>query len=340
MIRSPGRSILERYRRAGADPPFWDPGRDHGGAFEGYYWRFTDAEAGRVAIALCGLTGLGAERWAVVALASHPGGVVKTAILPGVSADRAAFGVRASEADDADGGEAARMLAGDEERLDVVLGPEVALSARVEQPRRFPRRALGSSGVAQIVPALPQYWQPLVMGGRVSGELRLGAETVALDGATAYVEKNWGSSFPDRWWWGQADDFAGDACVAFAGGPVRVGALGIAPTLVTVRLGDRYLSFSPPLARSRAAVGEQGWRIEVRSPRHSVELEGDDPGASAVALPVPRADAVATDPRSHQALAGRLRVVVRRGWRILFAGESRLAGLERQRDEWEAPASA
>jgi hypothetical protein len=289
-----------------------------------------------VTIALCGLTTLDGERWAVAAVAGHPGGEVRTAILRSVTADRAGFGVRATDADGGNGGDPARVLAGDEERLEARLGPDAELSARVEHPRRFPRRALGSSGLAQVVPALPQYWQPLVMGGRVSGELRLGSETVALDGGTAYIEKNWGSSFPERWWWGQADDFAGDACVAFAGGPIRAGGLEIAPTLVTVRLGDRYLSFSPPLARSRASVGEQGWRIEVRSPRHSVALEGDDPGASAVALPVPRADAVATDPRSHQALAGRLRMVVRRGWRILFAGESQLAGLERHREGWEA----
>ncbi len=321
--------ILERYRRAGADPPFWDPARDHGGAFEGYYWRFTDAAAGRVVIALCGLTGFGSGRWAVVAIAAHPGGAVRTAILRTVAADRGGLGVRAGEADGTDGSESSRGLSGSDRELEAVLGPDVVLRARIEGPRRFPRRAVGSSGVAQVVPGLPQYWQPHLMGGRVSGELRLGDETVALDGATAYVEKNWGSSFPARWWWGQADDFADDACVAFAGGPLRIGGLGIAPTLVAIRLGERYLSLAPPLARTRAAVGEHGWRIDVRSPRYAVELEGDDPSASAVALPVPRADAVATDPRSHQALAGRLRVVVRRGWRTLLAGESRLAGLER-----------
>src|SRR5829696_4259749 len=46
VIRCPavGRGLLARYRRAGADPPFGDPARDHGARFEGYYWRMTDAD--------------------------------------------------------------------------------------------------------------------------------------------------------------------------------------------------------------------------------------------------------------------------------------------------------
>ena len=331
MVRRPGELILEHYRRAGADPPFWDPARDHGGAFEGYYWRFVDRSAGRVVIALCGLTVTAGERWAVVAVAAHPWGVVHETILREASAERAGLGVRAGAGLAASGGASEATISGSDRELEVELPPALSLRARIHGPRRFPRRALGGSGVAQLVPGLPQYWQPHLMGGRVSGELRLDGEAIPLDGASAYVEKNWGSSFPGRWWWGQADDFDEDACVAFAGGPIGLAGATIAPTLVAIRLGDRFLSLAPPLARTVAAVGERGWRIRSRSPRYVVELEGDDPAASAVALPVPRPDRVATEPRSHQALAGRLRVAVRRDGRALLEGESRLAGLERDR---------
>ena len=61
------------------------------------------------------------------------------------------------------------------------------------------------------------------MGGLVAGEARIGGESVPLDGARVYMEKNWGRAFPERWWWGQADAFeGGDVCVAFAGGPMRL----------------------------------------------------------------------------------------------------------------------
>ena len=61
-------SLIAAYRRAGADLPFGDPARAHGVGMEGYYWRFTDVEAGRVVIVLCGICTAGAGRWALVAL--------------------------------------------------------------------------------------------------------------------------------------------------------------------------------------------------------------------------------------------------------------------------------
>ena len=77
-----------------------------------------------------------------------------------------------------------------------------------------------------------------------------------------------------------------------------------------------------------AAVGAAGWRVRGRSARHAVEIEGEAVGPPAV-LPVPVPGRREVEDRSHQHLAGRLRVVVRAGRRTVFAGESSLAGLER-----------
>src|SRR5215210_7752740 len=82
-------SLLEAYRRSGADPPFGDPRRAHGVAFEGYYWRFTDAAAGSVVIVLCGVTIDATGPWAVVALAAHPEGIVRSSLVPVACADPA-----------------------------------------------------------------------------------------------------------------------------------------------------------------------------------------------------------------------------------------------------------
>ena len=104
------------------------------------------------------------------------------------------------------------------------------------------------------------------------------------------------------------------------------------PTLIAVRVGERLITLAPPLARTVARVGGGAWAVHARSAAYEVELEGDEAG-SAVALPVPLADRVATEPRSRQALAGRLGVVVRRRGRTLLRAESCLAGLEREREE-------
>ena len=312
VIRCPavGRGLLARYRRAGADPPFGDPARDHGARFEGYYWRMTDADRGRVVLALCGVCVLPGRRWAVLALAAHPSGRVHTAIADRAAGDPTRFGVRVEGVGE-----------GSERELRLELGPDATLEVELRNLVGWPRPALGGSGPAQLLPGLPQYWHPWAMGGVAAGEARIGGEPVSLDGARVYVERNWGRAFPERWWWGQADAFdAGDVCVAFAGGPVRVAGVPLTPTLVAVRAG------------TVARVGGGAWAVHARSAAYVVELEGDEAG-SAVAMPVPLADRVAAEPRSRQALAGRLGVVVRRRRRTLLRAESCLAGLEREREE-------
>ncbi len=294
------------YRRTGADPPFGDQRRAHGTRFEGYYWRLTDAAAGRVAIVLCGVCRDAAGPWGIVALAAEPGGLVRSRIEPLAEVSFGALGVRAGSS-----------LSGSSEHLRVDLGPDARLDLRFEERVEWPRRAFGGTGPAQIVPGLPQYWHPHLLGGRVVGS--------GWEGATVYAEKNWGPRFTEHWWWGQAQAFEGaDACVAFAGGRV----LGGAPTGVVVRVEDRVLRLSPPFARVVSAVGEAGWRVRARSPRWSVEIEGEGVGSPAV-LPVPLPDERRVEPRSQQYLTGRLHATVRRGNRVWWSGESTLADLER-----------
>jgi hypothetical protein len=75
------RGPLDAYRSTGADPPFGDPARAHGTAMEGYYWRVVDAEARSVIMVLCGVCRGAGEPWAAVALAAHPGGFTRHALV-------------------------------------------------------------------------------------------------------------------------------------------------------------------------------------------------------------------------------------------------------------------
>jgi hypothetical protein len=312
-------TLLEAYRRTGADPPFGDSRRAHGVRFEGYYWRFTDAAAGRVVIALCAACRDAAGTWGLVALAAQPGGLVRSALVPVARADPDGLGI-----------EAADVLRGTPDSLHVDLGPDARLDVALRESRPWPpRRAFGAIGPAQLIPGLPQYWHPHLLGARVEGKAQLGEETVELAGATAYAEKNWGPAFTEHWWWGQAQGFRdADTCVAFAGGRIALAGVRAAPTAVVVRVEDRVLRLAPPLARMTAEIGTGGWRIHGRSARHTVSIFGEAAGAPAV-LPVPVPGRRDVEHRSHHHLTGRLRVVVRQGRRTLFAGESGLAGLER-----------
>jgi hypothetical protein len=313
------RRLLDAYRRSGADLPFGDPARSHGSAMEGYYWRIVDASAGSVIVLLCGVCQGPQGPWATVAVAAHPGGFVRHAVIAPAAGRRDGFGVRAAE-----------TLHGSAEGLHARLGDDTWIDLRVRSPVLWPRPVFGALGPAQAVPGLGQYWQPVVLAARVEGQACIGGLPVRLDGATAYVEKNWGPRFAGHWWWGHAGAFpADDVTVAFAGGRIALAGRVVPPTAVVVRLGAQVLRFAPPLARVRVRATDRTWAIRAQSPRHRVEIEGDAGDAAPHVLPVPDVTSGRVDMRSRQYLAGRLRLRVSRGRRTVFVGESPLAGLER-----------
>jgi hypothetical protein len=312
------RHPLSTYRSTGADPPFADPARAHGSAMEGYYWRVVDAEAGRVLVALCGVCRAADGPWAAVALAAHPGGFVRHALVAPAAGEADGFGAKA-----------AGTLRGSAGGLSIRLGDDTWVDLRLRSTLLWPGRIFGALGPAHVVPGLAQYWHPVVLAAAADGEASLGGVRVRFDGATAYAEKNWGPGFAGHWWWGHADAFpAADATVAFAGGRVSLAGRTVPATAVVVRLGTQVLRFAPPLAKVRAAVTGGIWRIRARSPRHIVEIEGRATDAVPHILPVPDVDDRRVDMRSTQYLAGVLRLRVWRGRRALFDEESPLAGLE------------
>ena len=313
------RRLLDAYRRTGADAPFVDPARAHGTALEGYYWRIVDPAAGRVIVALCGVCQGRDGPWAAVALAAHPGGFARHALVAPAAADPSRFGARAGD-----------VLRGSAEALSVRLADDAWIDLRIRSPRLWPGRVFGALGVGHAVPALGQYWHPVVLSAEAEGEVCLGGVRAPFGGATVYAEKNWGPSFADDWWWGHAGAFSGgDATVAFAGGRLGLAGRVVWPTVVVVRLGTQVLRFAPPTARVRTAVDDGSWSVRGRTLRHEIEIDGYATDGAGHTLPVPDIASRRVEMRSTQYLAGRLRLCVSRGGRLLFEDESPLAGLER-----------
>ncbi len=310
--------LLSTYRRAGADLPFGDLRRHHGVPMEGYFWRFTDVLAGTVIVAFTGVSKDPAgATWATVGLAEHPSGIVRTAVAPHAAGDHRRLGVRVGT-----------QLRADEHGLEVDLGPGARLHARFTGGVGWPRRALGGVGLAHVVPGLGQYWHPYMLDARVEGAAELGARRVDLGAVRAYAEKNWtpyARGFPSLWWWGQAHGFArDDVCVAFAGGRM----LGVPAGAVIVRLGDEWVHAVGPPAPLRMRLGDRSWRLQARTARDLVTIEGHaDAPPFRFPVPVPHERRAAPDV-SAMHLAGALHVRVRQGGRVRFEGETRLAGLE------------
>ena len=314
-------SLTSRYRRTGADVPFGDPRPSHGAEMEGYFWRFTDVGTGRVVVALCGVNQRAEGPWATVALAVHPGGFVRSAEVEGAEASAEHMEVRAGNG---------AFVATDRD-LEVDLGPGARLSVHLDESVGWPHRFLHGGGLASVAPFLNQYWHPHVLGGRVSGTVRIGDEEHRLDDATVYCEKNWGAGFPPVWWWGQAQGFdRDDVCVAFSGGHLALGPVGVKVSGLVVRVGDDVVRLAPPTAWVRGGHDRDAgrWWVRGRDLRWSVLIEGDANGTEPHVLPVPLPSEGRNAPTDFEHLAGRMRVVVRRRGALVYEGTSELAGLE------------
>ena len=318
--------MLAFYRRTGADLPFADPRGYHGVAMEGYFWRITHVASSTVLVVLAGVNrDSDGATWGTVGVAGHPGGFARAAAVADASGERRGLGVWAGE-------DGRTHLRADATSLHVDLGSDARVDVRFDDAVGWPRGAFGGIGVAQTIPALSQYWHPHLLGGRVSGTARIGGREIDLDGATVYGEKNWGrGGFPQAWWWGQAQGFAReDVCVAFAGGRAGIGRAQVLATSLVVRVGDDVVRAVRPLHPMRVEVGARGWRLQARTARHTIELEGRANGTPPHALPIPiPAERRNLEGAAAQYLASEVRIVVRRGRRALFSGESALAGLER-----------
>lgn len=314
-----GRRLIDGYRRSGADVPFGDPVPSHGAEMEGWFWRVTDAASGRVVVALCGVNRHPAGDWATVAVALHPGGVVRSAALDNAHADRSQFALVAGTTPDA-------MFRASPQRLQVDL-EDIHLDLAFPNPYVWPL-AFGGGGVFSSIPFLNQYWHPYRLGGTATGSVDVGADRWSFDGAKLYCERNWGSGFPQRWWWGQAHDFGdADVSVAFSGGLLSLGPIARLVSGVVLRLGDRVIRMTPPIP-VRSDLSSDRWSIRARSVRYQIDLEGDGAGIDPHVLPVPLPAERRNVDTDFEHLAGRLHCVVRKRGRVLFDGTSDFAGLE------------
>ena len=298
--------------------PFGDPLPSHGTEMEGWFWRLSDPSDGRVVVALCSANRHPEGDWSTAAIALHPGGVVRSAAIDGVSADRSRFSVVARAGAD--------FVEANGERLAMAIG-DSAVDLILTREFRWPK-AFAGGGVVSSVPFLNQYWHPYRLGAKASGTVTCGEQTWRFTDAPLYCERNWGAGFPRRWWWGQAHDFGeADVSVVFSGGLLEFGPLRREVTGVVVRLQDRVLRITPPAWVSSSCDGRR-WRVDARSARYRVELDGRGDGAGPHVLPVPLPAERRNVDTDYEYLAGTLRCTVREWGRLIFDGTTQLAGLE------------
>ncbi len=97
---------------------------------EGWFWRLSDPADGRVVVALCSENRHPDGNWSTAAIALHPGGVVRSAAVDGVLADRQEFSVQADAA--------GNVIDATRDRLKMVLG-DTAVDLKFTDAFQWPK---------------------------------------------------------------------------------------------------------------------------------------------------------------------------------------------------------
>ena len=286
---------------------------------EGYFWRFTQARAGRVAIVMCGVS-RGARRQRRGRSSGWPrtrAGFFRWAALQDAVADTAATACGAGEA-----------FSAGPDHLHVDLGPDCRLEASFGAAVGWPRRALGALGAGAARAGAEPVLAPAPVRGRRARQRRRGRGLVRARRRARLRGEELGPRLPRRRGGGvrrtTSDD---DVSVSFAGGPVRVG-----PARLRGERGGRAArrrrAALPPAGVDDAGRGHLAAARPLRARGWSRSRASPTPRPRTRSPCRCRPSAAWSTARTTTWRAS-LRVRVTRRGRVVYAGESPLAGLER-----------
>lgn len=140
-----------------------------------------------------------------------------------------------------------------------------------------------TAGWLSHFPIFEPGWQILMAHGLATGWISMAGKQYNFTQAPAYSEKNWGKSFPQRWFWLNCNAFDTDADVAITAGGGRRQVLGWMESvgMVGLHYQGKFYEFAPWNSQVSWSVSPWGyWSMQGKSDRFSIEVQGhtDKPG--------------------------------------------------------------
>ena len=181
-------------------------------------------------------------------------------------------------------------------------------------------------------------WQVLMAHGLSTGWIEWQGQRYDFTQAPAYSEKNWGGSFPQKWFWLHCNAFdQPDLSLTAGGGRRRVISWMEEVAMIGIHHQGQFYEFVPWNATVRWHIAPWGsWRLRAERPDYVVELSGhtDHPGTP---LRAPTQSGLTF--RCQETAQGHLSLTL---WRkhghtltLLIAAQSTLASLETGGGPWD-----
>lgn len=136
-----------------------------------------------------------------------------------------------------------------------------------------------TAGWLAALPVFEPHWQICMAGGLSTGWIEWGDRKFEFQNAPSYSEKNWGGSFPQKWFWIQCNVFEGGSgeIALTAGGGRRY--LPVVPGLyedvamVGVHYEGKFYEFVPWSGPVQWEISPWGfWHIKAETALYEVEL--------------------------------------------------------------------
>ena len=193
-----------------------------------------------------------------------------------------------------------------------------------------------SAGWLSYLPIFEPGWQITMAHGLATGWIEWRGERYQFTDAPAYSEKNWGSSFPQKWFWLNCNSFdrTQDLALTAGGGIRQVLWWQEEVALIGIHHLGKFYEFAPWNARVSWQIEPWGkWQLQAKSAEYEVVLTGvtEYPGTY---VRTPTAQGLVfncrdtTNGKIHLALSDTC-------GEIIVKANSNLAGLEVGGEPWD-----
>lgn len=135
-----------------------------------------------------------------------------------------------------------------------------------------------SAGWLSFLPIFEPGWQITMAHGLATGWIEWHGQKYQFTNAPAYSEKNWGSSFPEKWFWLNCNSFNQEADLAVtAGGGIRqVLWWQEEVALIGIHYQGKFYEFAPWNSQVNWQVEPWGsWKLHGESTNYKVTLTGE-----------------------------------------------------------------
>lgn len=196
-----------------------------------------------------------------------------------------------------------------------------------------------TAGWLSYLPIFEPGWQILMAHGLATGWIEWEGKRYEFTNAPAYSEKNWGQSFPQKWFWLNCNSFENEPDLALTAGGGRRGVLWWMESvaMIGIHYQGKFYEFVPWNSKVHWHIQSWGnWWMQARNDQFEVELTGTtDQLGTPLRAPTENGLVFACRDTMHGQLSLELRKFTAKKSQIILKAHSFLCGLEVGGGSWE-----